>query len=78
MSELLKIKRRDQISIMIDLLGVLVKPIRITRLIRLMNLNYVYLIRYLKRIDELGLIIYDKKEYSLSEKGKEFYKLLQH
>lgn len=73
-----KIKRRDQISIMIDLLGVLVKPIRITRLIRLMNLNYVYLIRYLKRIDELGLIIYDKKEYSLSEKGKEFYKLLQH
>lgn len=73
-----KIKRRDQISIMIDLMGVLVKPIRITRLIRLMNLNYVYLIRYLKRIDELGLIIYDKKEYSLSEKGKEFYKLLQH
>lgn len=78
MSELLKIKRRDQISIMIDLLGMLVKPIRITRLIRLMNLNYVYLIRYLKRIDELGLIVYNKKEYSLSVKGKEFYKLLQH
>lgn len=70
-------KRRDQISIMTDLLGMLITPVRITRLIRRMNLNYVYLIRYLKRIDELGLINFNNKEYSLSVKGKEFYKLLK-
>lgn len=70
-------KRRDQLSIIIDLLEILGTPIRITRLIRRMNLNHNYLVRYLKRIDELGLINFNNKEYSLSAKGKEFYKLLK-
>lgn len=72
------IHRRDQISIMTELMGVLlITPMRITKLVKRMNLNYVYLIRYLKRIDSFGLIEFKAGEYSLSEKGKEFYKLLK-
>lgn len=70
-------RRRDQIDIITELLSILIKPIRITRLIRQMNLNYNYLIRHLKRIDELGLISFNNKEYSLTEKGKAFYELLK-
>jgi len=72
-----RLKKRDQITIIFNLLELLNTPMRITRLIRSMNLNWNYVIKYLNIIDELGLISFNDKEYSLTPKGKEFYLLMK-
>jgi predicted transcriptional regulator len=72
--------RRDQLTIMMDLLEMFKQPRRLTKVFYKSKMSYNQLTKYfnelikLKFIDECNEVI---QEFIISEKGREFLELLQ-
>ena len=72
--------RRDQMTIMSDLLSNIGEPRRVTHLLYKSNMSYTQLVKYLNILVELGLAHEDKKPfhaYTITQNGKTFYKLIK-
>ena len=72
--------RRDQLTLMIDLLEMFKQPKRLTEVFYKSNMSYNQYIKYfnelikLKFIDECDEFV---KEFGISENGRKFLKLMQ-
>lgn len=44
---------------------------------RSLNLNNMYMKKYLEKMNSMGLVVCNGSEYSITTKGKEFYSLLK-
>lgn len=74
------ITRRDQITIMADLLTNTLEPKRVTHLLYGSNMSYSQLIKYLNTLIQLGLITVQEdphKSYVITEKGKSFASIIK-
>lgn len=72
--------RRDQMTIMTDLLSNIGEPRRVTHLLYKSNMSYTQLIKYLNVLVELGLAQENKEPfhaYTITQNGKTFYKLIK-
>jgi len=70
------LKRRDSLNIFTELLGKLTVQTKITHLVRGMGLSHRYLMKYLDRMNKMGLIEVNDTNYSLSVKGRQVYELI--
>jgi predicted transcriptional regulator len=72
--------RRDQITIMGDLLVNTMEPKRLTHLLYGSNMSYSQLVKYLNTLIDLGLISEGKKPFRtfmITEKGKSFMSIIK-
>ena len=72
--------RRDQITIMGDLLVNTMEPKRLTHLLYGSNMSYSQLVKYLNTLIDLGLISKEKKPFRtfmITEKGKSFLSIIK-
>jgi predicted transcriptional regulator len=72
--------RRDQITIMGDLLVNTMEPKRLTHLLYGSNMSYSQLVKYLNTLIDLGLISEEKKPFRtflITEKGKSFMSIIR-
>jgi len=72
--------RRDKITIMADLLGIMQEPRRLTHILYKSNMSYVQLVKYLDDLMERGLA--EKRQephrcYSITDNGKLFMQLVK-
>lgn len=73
-------KRRDELSVVCDMLSLLSQPMRSTHILYKSNLSYRQMKRYLSSLKEMGLIAELKEpfhSYRITEKGRMFLKLLE-
>ena len=72
--------RRDQLTIMTDLLSNIEEPRRVTHLLYKSNMSYTQLIKYLNVLVDLGLAQENRKPFhafTVTQNGKTFYKLIK-
>ena len=72
--------RRDQLTIMTDLLSNIEEPRRVTHLLYKSNMSYTQLIKYLNVLVEMGLAQENRKPFhafTVTQNGKTFYKLIK-
>ncbi len=72
--------RRDQITIMGDLLVNTMEPKRLTHLLYGSNMSYSQLVKYLNTLIDLGLVSEEKKPFRtfmITEKGKSFMSIIK-
>jgi len=72
--------RRDQVTIMTDLLSNIEEPRRVTHLLYKSNMSYTQLIKYLNVLVDLGLAQENRKPFhafTVTQNGKTFYKLIK-
>lgn len=72
--------RRDQITIMGDLLANTMEPRRLTHLLYSSNMSYSQLVKYLNILLDLGLIDEQKKpfrSFTITDKGKSFMSIIR-
>ena len=67
--------KRRRVDIIADILSVADKGVRKTRIMRMANLSYRLLEKYLEDTVGLGLLRADDGSYETTEKGREFLKL---
>jgi len=73
------VARRDKITIMGDLLGIIQEPRRVTHILYKSNMSYVQLLKYLDNLKDLGLVEVRTKpyrSYMITENGKMFMHLI--
>ncbi len=71
--------RRDQLTIMSDLLEIVHQPQRLTHILYKSNMSYGQLSKYLDDLTELGFLETRTKPFRafiITEKGKQFYEML--
>jgi len=71
--------RRDQLTIMSDLLTIVHQPQRLTHILYKSNMSYGQLSKYLDDLTELGFIETKTKPFRaflITEKGKQFHEML--
>ena len=71
--------RRDKITIMGDLLGIIQEPRRVTHILYKSNMSYVQLLKYLDNLKDLGLAEERSKpfrSFMITENGKTFMSLI--
>jgi len=71
--------RRDQVTIMADMLGIIGSPQRLTHILYRSNMSYGQLIKYLQEMKEMGMIEEHKKpfrSFKITNKGKLFREML--
>jgi len=71
--------RRDQLTIMSDLLEIVQQPQRLTHILYKSNMSYGQLSKYLEELSELEFIETRTKPFRafiITEKGKQFYDML--
>ena len=71
--------RRDQITIMADMLDIIQQPQRLTHLLYRSNMSYGQLVKYLRAMKERGMIEEQSKPfraYKITSKGKIFLDML--
>ena len=72
--------RRDKITIMADLLGIMQEPRRLTHILYKSNMSYVQLVKYLDDLMDRGLAEKRKEPYrcySITDNGKLFMRLVK-
>jgi len=72
--------RRDKITIMADLLGIMQEPRRLTHILYKSNMSYVQLVKYLDDLMDRGLAEKRKDPYrcySITDNGKLFMQLVK-
>ena len=72
--------RRDKITIMADLLGIMQEPRRLTHILYKSNMSYVQLVKYLDDLMDRGLA--EKRKvpyrcYTITDNGKLFRELVR-
>ena len=71
--------RRDQLTIMSDLLEIVQQPQRLTHILYKSNMSYGQLSRYLEDMTEMGFLETKSKPfraYIITQKGKQFIDML--
>ena len=71
--------RRDQLTIMSDLLEIVKQPQRLTHILYKSNMSYGQLSKYLDDLSELGFLETRTKPFRafiITEKGKQFHDML--
>jgi predicted transcriptional regulator len=71
--------RRDQLTIMSDLLEIVHQPQRLTHILYKSNMSYGQLSKYLDDLTELGFLETKTKPFRafiITEKGKQFHDML--
>ena len=71
--------RRNQVTIMTDMLGIIQSPQRLTHILYRSNMSYGQLIKYLHEMKEMGMIEEHKKPFryfKITNKGKLFRDML--
>lgn len=71
--------RRDQITIMLDLLTDITEPKRLTHMLYSSNMSYVQLLKYIKLLKEYGFIKEEEKpfrSYLITREGKAFVSIM--
>lgn len=71
--------RRDQLTIMSDLLDIVSQPQRLTHILYKSNMSYGQLSRYLEDMKEMGFVESKSKPYRayvVTQKGKQFNEML--
>lgn len=71
--------RRDEITIMTDLMANMFQPMRSTHLLYKTNLSYSQLKKYLTSLLHMGLVVETAKPYrafSITERGRTFMELV--
>ncbi len=71
--------RRDQLTIMFDLLQIIHQPQRLTHILYKSNMSYGQLSKYLDDLSELGFLDIKTKPFRafvITEKGKQFHEML--
>jgi len=71
--------RRNQVTIMTDMLGIIESPQRLTHILYRSNMSYGQLIKYLQEMKEMGMIEENNKpfrSFKITNKGKLFRELL--
>jgi len=71
--------RRDQVTIMSEMLGILESPQRLTHILYKSNMSYSQLIKYLHEMKKLGMVEEHKTPYrsfKITPKGKLFREML--
>ena len=71
--------RRDKITIMSDLLGIIQEPRRVTHILYKSNMSYVQLLKYLDNLKDMGFA--EEKDvpfrsFKITENGKLFMQLV--
>ena len=72
--------RRDQVTIMTDLLANIEEPRRVTHLLYKSNMSYTQLRKYLNVLVDLGLAQEKRKPFhafTITKNGKTFYQLIK-
>jgi len=72
--------RRDQISIMIDLLTILQQPQKLTHILYKSNMSYSQLIKYLKDMKTMEMLIEQNiphRCFTITSKGKKFLEMIE-
>lgn len=72
--------RRDQITIMVDLLHNIQEPRRLTHLLYRSNMSYSQLVKYLQSLKDMGLIKQTERPYrayTITDNGKSFMQLVK-
>ena len=72
--------RRDKITIMSDLLGIMQEPRRLTHILYKSNMSYVQLVKYLDNLIEMGLAEKHQspfRSYTITTNGKLFMELVK-
>jgi len=72
--------RRDQLTIMFDLLEIVHQPQRLTHILYKSNMSYGQLSKYLDELTELGFLEIKTKPFRaflITEKGKQFHEMLE-
>jgi len=73
--------RRDQLTIMSDLLEIVKQPQRLTHILYKSNMSYGQLSKYLAELSKLGLLETKTKPFRAfvrTEKGKQFHEMLSY
>jgi len=71
--------RRNQVTIMADMLGIIQTPKRLTHILYRSNMSYGQLIKYLQEMKEMGMIEELQKpfrSFKITNKGKLFREML--
>ena len=71
--------RRDQMTIMVDIMGVMKEPQRLTHVLYRSNMSYSQLIKYLNELKAMGMIEEHKepfRSFKITSKGKLFREML--
>ena len=71
--------RRDKITIMSDLLGIIQEPRRVTHILYKSNMSYVQLLKYLDNLKEMGFAEENTvpyRSFKITENGKLFMELV--
>ncbi|MGI0040841.1 MAG: winged helix-turn-helix domain-containing protein [Nitrosopumilaceae archaeon] len=71
--------RRDKITIMSDLLGIIQEPRRVTHILYKSNMSYVQLLKYLDNLKEMGFAEEEAvpfRAFKITENGKLFMELV--
>ena len=71
--------RRDQLTIMFDLLEIVHQPQRLTHILYKSNMSYGQLSKYLDELTELGFLEINTKPFRsfvITAKGKQFHEML--
>ena len=72
--------RRDQITIMGDLLVNTMEPKKLTHLLYGSNMSYSQLVKYLNILNDMGLVVENPKpfrSFMITEKGKSFLSMIR-
>jgi predicted transcriptional regulator len=80
LGEIRNSQRRDQVTIMTDLLENIEEPRRVTHLLYKSNMSYTQLVKYLNVLVDLGLAKEDRKPFHafiITKNGKIFYDLIK-
>ncbi len=73
--------RRDQLTIISDLLEIVQQPQRLTHILYKSNMSYGQLSKYLAELSKLGLLETKTKPFRAfvrTEKGKQFHEMLSY
>ncbi len=71
--------RRDQITIMTDLLDIIKQPQRLTHILYRSNMSYGQLVKYLNEMIEMGMAeekLQPHRAFTITSKGKLFLDML--
>jgi len=71
--------RRDKITIMSDLLGIIQEPRRVTHILYKSNMSYVQLLKYLDNLMEMGFAeenTVPHRSFKITQNGKLFMELV--
>jgi predicted transcriptional regulator len=77
---MMKATRRDTLKIISDLLENMREPRRLTHLLYASNLSYTQLIKYIKIVNEMGLVTEQKKpfpSYIVTQDGEFFVQMVR-